>query len=218
MLARQAGHWGRQVVSGATGVPWGVGAGKGSWRSLSFLHALCLPQLMYVKSSIGFALRVYKITKKKRKKSWQPRWVRGQSKRFGNGPSWRRKGWGFGSTWRVGGWTMTPSWHPITKLSCLVKDNKIKSMENIYLFSLPIKEYQIVDFFLPKLKDEVMKIMPIQKQTCAKGWSPHHAVLASLLPLHPSAFSSSLVLRIVTHSPRVASLLWVSSWKTLSQW
>src|ERR1700712_5626869 len=40
-------------------------------------------------------------------------------------------------------------------------------MEEIYLFSLPVKEYQIVDFFLPKLKDEVMKIMPVQKQTRA---------------------------------------------------
>ncbi|KAJ3330089.1 40S ribosomal protein [Blyttiomyces sp. JEL0837] len=51
-------------------------------------------------------------------------------------------------------------WVPVTKLGRLVKDGKIKSIEEIYLFSLPIKEYQIVDFFLPKLKDEVMKIMP----------------------------------------------------------
>ena len=46
----------------------------------------------------------------------------------------------------------------MTKLGRLVKAGKIKSMEEIYLHSLPIKEYQIVDWFLPKLKDEVMKV------------------------------------------------------------
>ncbi|KAJ9104518.1 40S ribosomal protein [Naganishia onofrii] len=58
-------------------------------------------------------------------------------------------------------------WVPVTKLGRLVNDGKIKSMEEIYLFSLPIKEFQIVDKFLPTLKDEVMSISPVQKQTSA---------------------------------------------------
>ena len=45
---------------------------------------------------------------------------------------------------------------------------KIKSLEQIYLHSIPIKEYQIVDYFVgANLVDEVMKIMPVQKQTSA---------------------------------------------------
>lgn len=59
-------------------------------------------------------------------------------------------------------------WVPVTKLGRLVKEGKIRSLEQIYLFSLPIKEHQIVEFFLGSaLKDEVMKIMPVQKQTRA---------------------------------------------------
>jgi len=58
-------------------------------------------------------------------------------------------------------------WQPVTKLGRLVKAGKIKSMEEIYLHSLPIKEYQIVDFFLPKLKDEVMKVCVV---LCRVEW------------------------------------------------
>merc|ERR1712212_112872 len=50
-------------------------------------------------------------------------------------------------------------WIPVTKLGRLVKDGKIKSLEEIYLFSLPIKEHEIIDMFIgPALKDEVLKI------------------------------------------------------------
>merc|ERR1740127_259320 len=58
---------------------------------------------------------------------------------------------------------------PVTKLGRLVKEKKIESIEDIYLHSLPIKEFQIIDnFFAPgTLKDEMMKIHPVQKMTSA---------------------------------------------------
>merc|ERR1711943_73015 len=62
-------------------------------------------------------------------------------------------------------------WIPVTKLGRLVKEGRIRSLEEIFLHSMPIKEHQIVDHFFPptagKLKDEVMTIKPVQKQSSA---------------------------------------------------
>lgn len=47
-------------------------------------------------------------------------------------------------------------WVLVTKLDRLVREGKIRSLEQIYLHSLPIKEYQIIDTLIDhKLKDEV---------------------------------------------------------------
>jgi small subunit ribosomal protein S2e len=60
-------------------------------------------------------------------------------------------------------------WVPSTKLGRLVQAKKIKSIDDIFLFSLPIKEVQIIDAFFPqdKLKDAVMKISSVQKCSAA---------------------------------------------------
>merc|ERR1712124_164718 len=62
-------------------------------------------------------------------------------------------------------------WKPTTKLGRLVKSGKVTSFEEIFRFAIPIKEPQIVDHLVKRnqntLKDEVMKVKPVQKQTKA---------------------------------------------------
>ncbi|CAN7027521.1 unnamed protein product [Brassica oleracea var. botrytis] len=62
-------------------------------------------------------------------------------------------------------------WTPVTKLGRLVQSVHHRSAYqsfNLYLHSLPVKEYQIIDLLVStSLKDEVMKIMHVQKQTRA---------------------------------------------------
>lgn len=93
---------------------------------------------------------------------------------FGKGKKGGKKGKGKGKGQEE------KAWVPCTKLGRLVKERKIESLEQIYLHSLPIREYQIVDYFIPPppnnagaaapaghLKDEVVKIHPVQKMTSA---------------------------------------------------
>merc|ERR1712189_132965 len=88
---------------------------------------------------------------------------RGGFGRGGRGGRGRGRGRGRGQ-----GKPEDKEWAPVTKLGRLVKDQKIMTLEQIYLYSLPIKEFEIVDYFIgPSLKDEVLKIMPVQKQTRA---------------------------------------------------
>lgn len=88
---------------------------------------------------------------------------RGRGGGFGSRGGDRGRGGRGRGRGRRGGKSEEKEWQPVTKLGRLVKAGKISSMEEIYLHSLPIKEFQIVDSFLPKLKDEVMKV---RNDTC----------------------------------------------------
>ena len=73
-------------------------------------------------------------------------------------------------------------WIPLTKLGRLVKYGLVNKLQEIYTFSIPIKEAEIVDELLKKqnkeLSDEVMKIISVQKQTKAGQRTRFKAVVA----------------------------------------
>lgn len=61
-------------------------------------------------------------------------------------------------------------WKPLTKLGRMVEHGQIKTLEDIFKFSMPIKEVEIVDRLIGGIdtyKEEVMKVKPVQKQTRA---------------------------------------------------
>ncbi len=49
----------------------------------------------------------------------------------------------------------------------MVKEGKVKSLDDLFRLNLPIKEPEIIDFFLPNLKHEVVSINIVQRQTDA---------------------------------------------------
>ena len=73
-------------------------------------------------------------------------------------------------------------WVPLTNLGRLVKMGQITTLEQIFYHSIPIKEFQIVDFLIKgqkkTLKEECMKIKSVQKQTKAGQRTRFKAVVA----------------------------------------
>ena len=66
---------------------------------------------------------------------------------------------------------------------------KIKSLEDIYLFSLPIKESEIIDFFLgTSLKDEVLKMMPMQSRPVLASGPGSRRLLPSRITMDMSVW------------------------------
>lgn len=57
------------------------------------------------------------------------------------------------------------TWVPTTQLGKMVASGQIKTMSEALRTKLPLKEYQIVDYLLPNLKDEVIDIERAQRMT-----------------------------------------------------
>ena len=91
-----------------------------------------------------------------------------QEQRRGRG---RGRGFGRGGRGqRRGGKPNEEQFVPCTNLGRLVQDGKIKKLEDIYVHSIPIKEYQIVEMLTQNthpLKEECMCVKSVQKQTKA---------------------------------------------------
>ncbi len=58
-------------------------------------------------------------------------------------------------------------WVPRTRVGKLVKEGKITSLREIFEKNLPLKEPEIVDYFLPDLQHQVIDVSIVQKMTDA---------------------------------------------------
>lgn len=56
-------------------------------------------------------------------------------------------------------------WEPKTALGRMVKEGKIRTIDEIFANNLLIKEPEIVDILLPGLKQELLNLNLVQRQT-----------------------------------------------------
>ncbi|MCS7367972.1 MAG: 30S ribosomal protein S5 [archaeon YNP-WB-062] len=63
--------------------------------------------------------------------------------------------------------TQKTEWEPKTTVGKLVKEGTINSIHQLYSLNLPILEPEIVDILVPNLKNEVVYVSIVQKQTDA---------------------------------------------------
>jgi small subunit ribosomal protein S5 len=69
-------------------------------------------------------------------------------------------------------------WKPRTRLGRMVLEGSISSIEEIFTEGMKIREPQIVDILLPNLKEEVLNISIVQKQTDAGEKTRFKAIVA----------------------------------------
>lgn len=69
-------------------------------------------------------------------------------------------------------------WEPRTRLGQLVKEGKIRTIDEIFANNLIIKEPEIVDALLPNLRQELLSINIVQRQTDAGEVSQFQAAVA----------------------------------------
>ena len=69
-------------------------------------------------------------------------------------------------------------WMPKTRLGKMVMEGRVTSIHELFREGYKIKEVEIVDFLVPELKDEVIDINLVQKQTDAGERSRFQAIVA----------------------------------------
>jgi small subunit ribosomal protein S5 len=73
---------------------------------------------------------------------------------------------------------MEKAWTPKTRVGVLIREGKIKSIDEIFSEGLSIQEPEVVDLLLPDLQQEVIGINLVQRQTDAGEKSRFKAVVA----------------------------------------